>query len=436
MTEELMINEEIETSRKLATMTTVKSVSKVPDSDRLDAVRFTTNNWVVVMGRHSVQPGDRVVFFEIDSWIPKDGIFSSLCSDLEGRSNKTMGDKEGYRIRTIKLRGQISQGYAVSMKKVLEYASTQCSNMMPDARFPSEAACPDGTDVTQDWGVKLWQPAPDKGGPFGFNTGLAKGDFPTRYFPKTDEERIQSMSSAEVWKLLSYRYETTEKVDGTSCSIYCLQPTQTNNGEQYFGVCGRNIEIKPNGDHTCSWTDPEGNRQTTTNTITSVYWDMVEKFDIEAKLRAYCHETGRSLSLQGEIVGPGMNGNKQRLAERLFLIFKVFDIDNQQYLPVEERRDLVVNKLGLLHVHVLDENLSIAPTVRMLRDDLENLPEDADWDAVVDRVTTNIVERLIEQAKGKSVFGRQREGIVLKSIDNPNISFKVINNDYLLDHHE
>ena len=43
----------------------------------------------------------------------------------------------------------------------------------------------------------------------------------------------------------------------------------------------------------------------------------------------------------------------------------------------------------------------------------------------------NTIDEILERAKGKYKSGRKREGIVVRSHDQ-SISFKAINNDYLL----
>jgi RNA ligase (TIGR02306 family) len=123
-----------------------------------------------------------------------------------------MNGEKGLRLKTIRLRGQLSQGLLLPL------------NMFPDVNFVDK-----DKDYSEDIGVIKWeQPIPACLG------GDVEGMFPTSLMPKTDQERIQNLSK---WfdKYKDIIFEETEKLDGSSCTIYW--------NEDKFGVCSRNLDL-------------------------------------------------------------------------------------------------------------------------------------------------------------------------------------------------
>jgi RNA ligase (TIGR02306 family) len=203
--------------RQLVTITKIKEVRAIPNADAIEAAMMTTNGWVCVVKKGEFQPGDLAVYFEIDSFIPshKKKVLDERFQFLDGRFNKKMEDVEGYRLRTIKLRGQISQGLVLPV------------NIFPEIRSPKE-----GQDVSKTLHVQLYEPPQHAGNPL-------RPVERTRSFPnfirKTDQERIQSFKPEEIEELYHHTFEVTAKMDGTSCTMYCNKGT--------FGVCSRNLEL-------------------------------------------------------------------------------------------------------------------------------------------------------------------------------------------------
>ncbi len=260
--------------RKLASIRIVSNVSPIVGADMIEVV--TIDNWNVVVKKNDFKIGDKVVYFEIDSFLP-------ICEEFEflrkSSYKKLADDSEGFRLRTIKLRGQVSQGLAVPI------------SILPSTNFNV------GDDVTEILGVtKFDPPLPAE------LAGEAIGNFPS-FIQKTDEERIQNLTE-EYEKYKKYKFFASEKMDGTS-STYFL-----NNDE--FGICTRNYQmiINPN------------------NTFGKILSDT----NIESKLRKF----GRNLAVQGEIIGEGVQSNKYKLKGQKLLVYNIFDIDKYEYISKEE----------------------------------------------------------------------------------------------------
>lgn len=232
----------------------------------------------------------------------------------------------------------------------------------------------EGADVTEVLGiVKYEAPIPAN------LSGQVSGSFPT-YIPKTDQERIQNLKWDLVeWQGKGYSWEESEKLDGTSATFF-------RSADKAFGACSRNWEI----------TETEGN----------TYWVIAHAYNLPAVLA----DAG-NFAIQGEIIGPGVQKNKYQLAKHEFRVYDIFDIDAQKYLTSAER-NAFAQKHGLPHVPV--------------NPDLTKL----------DGMT---VESLLTYAEGKSLVGKakpEREGVVFKCVEHPEISFKAISNRFLLENDE
>lgn len=277
--------------RKLVTVRQVGAIRPIPDADAIECA--TVEGWDVVIKKGEFQPGDRCVYFEIDSFLPlTDERYAFLAK------NKIIwNSKEGIRLRTIKLRGQVSQGL-----------------ILPIAQFPELARqINEAGDKVREFdfsdllGIEKWEaPIPAE------LAGDVEGPIPS-YIRKTDQERIQNMP--EVLQDVEVEYEATIKLDGSSMTVF------HNAGPA--GVCGRNWWL----------------RESEQNSL----WRLARKDRLLESLTAY----GRNLALQGEIIGEGIQGNPEKLRGQEFRLFDIWDIDAQTYLG-REARSIVVDALTAL----------------------------------------------------------------------------------------
>ncbi|MDR0313323.1 MAG: RNA ligase (ATP) [Treponema sp.] len=261
--------------RSLVTIQKVKEISAIEDSDFLELAHVM--GWQCVVKKGEFQTGDLGVYYEVDSFLPLDDRYEFLRNSSY-RENDDNG--KGFRIRTVKMRGQLSQGL-----------------LLPLAKFPELEGCGEGADVTDKLNIKKWY-IPETAA----DGGVIIGERPYG-IPASDEIRIQS--SLELLEELKGKpYYITTKMDGTSGIVYYI-------GEK-FGCCSRNKEIK----------DEE----------TALYWTSVYKYGLKEKLGSL----GRNIVLTGEICGPGIQKNKLRLPTIEWYVFDVKDWDSQKYLPYDE----------------------------------------------------------------------------------------------------
>jgi len=333
-------------TRKLASVRVISELRPIDGADRIELAII--DGWQVVVKKGEFEVGHKCIYFEIDSWIPY-----KIAPFLSKGSPRSFNCVLGERLRTIKLKKQLSQGLALPIDDYTDMCATV------------------GDDLTESLNVQLYErPLPAQ------LAGRAKGNFPAFIF-KTDQERIQNIPrEVEGYNQRKEVFEVTEKLDGSSMTVYMK--------DGVFGVCSRNLDLQM---------DQEGN----------TFIDTARKLNLAHKLLPFS-EVGTKIALQGELVGPGIQGNQYGFSEHFYFIFDIFDINQQVYLSPENRQQLC-QQMDLPHV----------PFIGDFEFEGENVGD------------------ILAMAKGKSVLNDStREGIVFKSYSNPTHHFKSINNEWLL----
>lgn len=296
------------TERKLATIRRISEIKDIEGADLIQAYRV--DGWWVVGQKGQYALDSLVVYCEIDSWIP-----TELAPFLSrGKEPREYNGIKGERLKTIKLRGQVSQG--LLLPKDLIY------QLEDNGDFVLE----EGQDVSEILGITKWELSEKEFQKrFHQNPEARQGGFPW-FIPKSDQERIQNIKDSRIksWEEKELTFEVTEKLEGSSMTVYHVNNKHT----QDEGVCSRNINLKH---------DLENNK----------YWYVANKYGLLDKIKAY-----GNIAIQGELVGPGVCGNIYKLDEFYFYCYNSWDIDNQRWLLPKERRDLC-NLLDIPHVPVL-----------------------------------------------------------------------------------
>lgn len=375
--------------RKLASIQKIGSIIPIEGADAIEMV--TVNSWKVVTKKGEFKEGDLCVYFEIDSFLPVEKEFEFLRKS----SYKKMGDKEGFRLKTIKLRGQVSQGLCLPLS-ILENDSEMkigiskqpWGDQLQLGPYDDAIVIEEGADVTDYLGVLKYEaPIPAQ------LAGKVKGGFPG-FIRKTDEERIQNMTR-DFENMKAHQYYITEKLDGSSATYYFR--------DGVFGVCSRNLELADPGEFVPGTVvgDDGVERDKKENS----FWKVAKEMKIAEKLGS----VGENYAIQGELIGEGIQGNPYKIKGHTLRVFNVFNIDNQEYLGLDEMREFL-NK-----VNVDDTPLELVPVINE------------------DYKLHETIEEILQYAEGKSVLysGAEREGIVIRNKDK-SISFKAISNKFLL----
>lgn len=243
-----------------ASVQQIISVENVPNSDNLDVVKIL--GWNVVTKRNEFKIGDICVYIQIDTILPDKPEFEFMRS-------------KHFRIKTIRLRGQISQGICFPGKILINYGISSVNI---------------GDDVSDVLGVIHYEkPIPIQ------IQGMIRCRLPYG-ISKTDEERIENCENI-VNEIQGENVYITTKLDGTSAT-YAMK-----DGD--FHVCSRNNSYKED--------------------VSNIYWTIAKKYNLMEKLQVY------NIAIQGEIVGPGIQGNKMGLKEVDFYVFNVINLENMLY---------------------------------------------------------------------------------------------------------
>ena len=361
-------------ARHLATIRKIKELRPIPNADRIEVA--VIDGWECIVNKSDgFKVGDFVIYIEIDSVLPPKPEFSFM-------------EKYKYRVKTIKLRGQVSQGLVLPTTVLGEgiyQVGADVTEKLGIKKYDPEAAREKAWYQKLGQGCKVefpWWLKPFKRIPFIRNWWIRKhktiDDFPS-FIKKTDEERIQNLPILfEDIKKKGVVLTVTEKMDGTSATYFL------HDGK--FGVCSRNKWLLKEDD--------------------SPYWAVAKENHIEEVLRnlaGFGSNKGLYV-LQGEIIGHGIQKNKYHLSGFMFMPFNL--IINHKRLPYEQMKN------------------ALEPTSLNCVPFLENKVIPAEWE----------IQDIVNHAKGTSLYrdGReQREGIVCRN-EAQHISFKVINPDFLL----
>jgi RNA ligase (TIGR02306 family) len=293
--------------RKLASIRKIDSIDPIVGADAIEVA--TVGGWKIVVKKGEFAVGDLAVYLEIDSWVPTE-LAPFLTKSKEPRVFEGV---KGERLRTIRLRGQLSQGLLLTLDTALPFTNTFV----------------EGDDVSDVLNIQKWErPVPAQ------LAGQVRGNFPS-LIPKTDQERVQNLAT-EIGVAQGSSYEVSEKLEGTSMTCYLID------GE--FGVCSRNLDLKRDENNS--------------------FWATAIADDIEAKMRA---ATGvGDFAIQGELIGPGIQDNIYKLSKPEFHVFDVYTIVGGEYMKPIHRRSFVEQVMGLKHVPVIDASFVISTNVEGL----------------------------------------------------------------------
>lgn len=298
--------------RKLASIQTVNAVEQIPNADAIEKIRVL--GWWVVAKKSEHKPGDKLVYCEIDSLLPERSEFEFLrASSFKPAQIDSAGGtvlSAGFRIKTVKLRGQVSQGIC-----------------FPLSLLPQNAPTDEGADVTDLLEIRKWEPPV----PIGMG-GKIKGGFPG-FISKTDETRVQVLEPV----LQRHRGKTfyvTEKLDGTSFTAFLRD------GE--FGICSRNL-----------WMDEADE--------SNVLVRVSKRLKLEDGLRAVQAKYGFQPAIQAEVIGRGIQKNKYELKEVSLRVFNLFDLGAfrlvEHGLMLEIIREMGIESVPQLGTTILNHSV-------------------------------------------------------------------------------
>ena len=408
-------------SRNLAEIVTVESKNRMFQKDRICWVTFKENGYEAIVP-NDINVGDKMCFIgegsllpEIERWeflrkrcyCDKERAFLISPMTMGKKANED-GSDAGSRVK--------SWGLCVTLAEAGLDESTKAETDVTEALGirkyePAEEAAPTKSDKTPAW-VKFcmkhkilrWI------GQMWFNSHKkARGNFPSEIISKSDETTIQNCKRV-LEDFAGTKAFITAKMEGQSftCSLDLKH-------KKKFYVCSRN------------------NRYDEDNKESRVYFGTAKRYDIESKLKAYMKKTGVCLMLQGEQVGPGIQGNIYNFNEVRLFLFRMKGHENGKWVEYNyPKMKSIADELGLECVplvEVIDDMGERFKTV----DSLVNYAENVLWKPNGD----NMIDFTYTPSKNEKLWKDylQHEGIVVKSENynketNDGFSFKVKNMSY------
>lgn len=275
--------------RKLAEIVIIDKIIEHSNADALEIAKI--GGWQCVVKKGEFQAGDEAIYVQIDSFVPMEVAPFLVKNNKPHEFNGIQGE----RLRTIKLRGELSQGLLLSTSILKNSYKV-------------------GDDVSEELGIVKYEPPIPAA-----LQGDIRGNFPSHLVAKTDEDRVQSLELSDI--ALYSPFTVTEKLDGTSMTIVLY-------GDN-IEVCSRNLSLK----------------ETENNT----YWNVTRRDSIEEKLRDNGYH---NIALQGELIGPGIQKNLYKLNRHEFFVFRIVDI-KERYTYSTEEVEAFCKKLDLNMVPII-----------------------------------------------------------------------------------
>lgn len=254
--------------RKLASIEKVWNIEPIEGADRLELASVL--GWKCVVNKGQFEKGDLGIYFEIDSFLPIRPEFEFMRNSSYKKSD-IMG--EGFRVKTMKFKGQISQGLLLPMNTF--------PNMPEDMDI--------GQSVADLLGVRKWEIEERA-----TTGGTVIGNLPYDV-PHTDETRVQACPEL-IQEFSELDYYISTKMDGSSHSLSI--------DENGFHVCGHNYEYKNDG--------------------SSSFYEFVKRQQYEnSMLHVYEAYGMNTLTVQGEFCAPGIQRNPLRLTKPEWYVFTI-----------------------------------------------------------------------------------------------------------------
>ena len=330
-------------SRKLASVQRVWNIEPIEGADKIELAHVL--GWQCVVNKDQFQPMDFGVYFEIDSFLPIKPEFEFLRNSSYKKTD-IMG--EGFRLKTMKFRGQISQGLLLPL------------SMFPE--IPSNVET--GIDVTEMLGVRKYE-IEERATTGGNVIGTLPYDV-----PHTDETRVQAEPGL-IEEFRGLRYYITTKMDGSSHSVSI--------DENGFHVCGHNYEYKDDD--------------------SSAFYRLVNNMGLRDRMERFVSQFKiRELTIQGEFCAPGIQQNRLKLQKPAWYVFTIRI--NGKRVRLEDMW-AICDELWLDMVPVEETGLSLPekyPTV-------EALLERADGEYPNGGKKEGIVIRPVEPVYSKTIGG-------------------------------
>lgn len=339
--------------RKLASIQRIWKIEPIEGADRIELVHVL--GWQCVVNKGQFREMDLAVYFEVDSFLPVAPEFEFLRASSY-RKTDVMG--EGFRLRTMKFRGQISQGL-----------------LLPVSAFPEIPADAElGMDVTEIIGIKKWE-IEERITTGGTMIGTLPYDI-----PHTDETRVQAEPDL-IQEFAGLEYYISTKMDGSSHSVGI--------DENGFHVTGHNYEYKDDGN--------------------SPFYEFIKEIGLREKMEDFAAENGLTdFTIQGELCAPGIQKNRLKLTKPVWYVFTIRE--NGKRIGLERMLEICrILQLESVPIEEVGTDLpSKYPTVEALLERADgNYPNGGKKEGIVIRPTEPVYSERISAVLSMKVVSNK-----------------------------
>jgi len=339
--------------RKLASIQTIRKIEPIGGADRIELAHVL--GWQCVVNKGQFQPGDKAVYFEIDSILPIREEFEFMRHSSYKKTD-LMG--EGFRLKTQKFRGQISQGL-----------------LLPVTQFPEIPANIEiDADVTEILHVRKWEIEEKV-----TTGGTIIGDLPYT-IPHTDETRVQAEPEL-IQEFTGLEYYISTKMDGSSHSIGM--------DENGFHVTGHNFEYKDDG--------------------SSTFYNLVNERGYKERIQEFVKKNDLdTLVIQGELCAPGIQRNRLKLLKPEWYVFTIRENGKRVGL---KRMLEICDELKMTTVPIEETGMDLPskyPTVEALLERADGeYPNGGKKEGIVIRPTEPVFSTLISASLSMKVVNNK-----------------------------
>jgi RNA ligase (TIGR02306 family) len=249
------------------TLEQIGSVRPIEGADRIEVASLRGKDFEFVIGKGSFQPGDACLYIPVDSLLP------APLAEALGVAGKLAG-RDKNRVKTVRLRGQISQGIVASTSivpaEVLE-AGTEAitAHLGVDKYEPPELVCVDAILARLPEGVSVYD--------------IEGADRYTEIAAMLVDEQVL----------------VTEKLEGSNFSVF-VRPDGT------FAVNQRTKTLIPK------------------EAVEHTFWKVARESRAIDFARALCERhPGEPVLVYGEVIGPGIQSNIYKLKTHAVRLFDI-----------------------------------------------------------------------------------------------------------------
>lgn len=350
---------------KLATAQKILALDPIDGADLIE--RATVLGWHIVVKKGEFNVGDLICYVQIDTVMPDKPEYEFLR-------------ERNFRVRTIKLRKQISQGLIVPLPKGKWSEGDDLTEVLGVKKYEKVDNNPQVEErprMPKVWYKKwiylfkyniLYKAFPNL-------RPKTRSPFPKHLVPITDEERIQNIPHV-LEQYSGKEFFLSYKLDGSSITIIHQKVL----GKSKFRICSRRFELH---DKKNDW-----------------YKVFEETAFSNEILKIVDHYETNDVIVQGEAIGK-FNGNHHNLHTEKIMIFNIY-VNGKRLSPFD------------FHILCKSYNIPHCPLYKEV-------------------VLNHTLEEVLAMSEIKDVLNPkvEAEGLVWRSWDG-RISFKAINNKYLL----